>query len=262
LGNTLPTPFPEVNQMVQELLLSIQSVLGERLVGMYLDGSLGTGDFDEGSDIDFVAATTEEVDEATFLALQAMHDRMAETDSRYALELEGSYVSLAALRRYDPANDNHPNIERGKGERLKLVAHSEAWNIHRFTLREKGIVLYGPDPRALVDPVTPQMLRRTLGPVQEWAESILQDPAKIDAIGYQSYVVITMCRALYTLEFNAVASKPVAVQWAKEAKAARWAPLIDRAWEIRRTPSIVFAAGDLDRTLELIRFMLDQCRAG
>ena len=245
--------------MAQDLLRRIQSILGERLVGLYLDGSLATGDFDEGSDIDFVAATTEEVDEATFLALQAMHDRIAETGTRYALELEGSYVSLQALRRYDPANDVHPNIERGRGERLKLVAHSEAWNIHRWTLRERGIILFGPDPRTLVDPVTPQMLRRTLGPVQEWAESILQDPAKIAAPGYQSYVVLTMCRALYTLEFDAVASKPTAMRWAKETKAARWVPLIERAWEVRRNAGAKPGADDLDLTLELIRFTLDQC---
>lgn len=262
IGNlhSSPTPFPEVNQMVQDLLLSIQAALDECLVGLYLDGSLATGDFDEGSDIDFVAATTEEVDEAAFLALQEMHDRIAETGTRYATDLEGSYLSLQALRRYDPANDVHPNIERGRGERLKLVAHSEAWNFHRWTLRERGIILFGPDPRTLVDPVTPQMLRRTLVPVQEWAESILRDPGKIASPGYQSYVVLTMCRALYTLEFDAVASKPTAMGWAKETIAAHWAPLIERAWEVRRGAGAKPGADDLNLTLEFIRFMLDQCR--
>src|SRR6185503_20915053 len=117
------TPYPEVNAILQELLEGIQGILGEHLLGMYLEGSLANGDFDQDSDIDFVVVTDVEVTEDLFSSLQSMHDQIATLDSPWAIQLEGSYLSRQALRRYDPANDIHPNIERGLGERLKLVRH-------------------------------------------------------------------------------------------------------------------------------------------
>ena len=134
-----PTHYPEVNSMVKELLQSVQAVLKSGFVGMYLDGSLANGGFDQDSDIDFVVVSKEEISDDLFTDLQAMHDRLAMLDSPFAIQLEGSYLSKKALRRYDPALCYHPNIERGPGERLKWVRHDEPWNIHRSVLRERGI---------------------------------------------------------------------------------------------------------------------------
>src|SRR6266542_2800417 len=116
---------------------SVRTILGSHFIGMYLDGSLASGAFDQDSDIDFVVVTDEEVRGDLFLALQAMHERIAALDSPWAIQLEGSYISTGALRRYDPANDMHPNIERGLGERLKRIDHGAGWNVHRSILRER-----------------------------------------------------------------------------------------------------------------------------
>jgi predicted nucleotidyltransferase len=52
-----PTPYADVNQLLEQLLSSLQTILGKKLVGLYLYGSLVTGDFDhECSDIDLLAA--------------------------------------------------------------------------------------------------------------------------------------------------------------------------------------------------------------
>ena len=45
------TPFPEINTVLQELLNDAQDILGSHLVGMYLEGSLANGDFDQDSDL-------------------------------------------------------------------------------------------------------------------------------------------------------------------------------------------------------------------
>ena len=207
-----PTPYPDVNAILRELLSNVQEILGPRLTGMYLDGSLASGGFDQDSDIDFVVVTQDEIDEGTFLALQAMHDRLALTDSIWAVQLEGSYISRRGLRRADPSLPLYPNIERGQGERLKLVRHAELWDIHRSVLRERGITLVGPDPRTLIDPISPAQLRQAMRPMlDEWARSILDNPIILMRRGYQSYVVLTMLRVLYTLAHGAVASKPAAV---------------------------------------------------
>jgi hypothetical protein len=224
-----PTPYPEVNALLQELLESVQTVLGSHFVGMYLDGSLASGDFDQDSDIDFVVVTDDEISGDLFAALQAMHERIAAIDSWYVIQLEGSYISQHALLRYDPAHALHPNIERGRDERLKMIHHDGAWDIHRHVLRERGITLAGPAPRDLIAPVSPTRLRQAmLTLLPGWASQILREPAQIKYRGYQSYTVLSLCRVLYTLQYGTVASKPVAARWAQATLSERWVPLIER----------------------------------
>jgi hypothetical protein len=202
---THPTPYPEVNAVLFELLSGVQTILGNHFVGMYLEGSLASGDFDQDSDIDFVVVTDDEISGDLFSALQAMHDRIAAIDSWCATQLEGSYISRHALRRHDPADALHPNIERGKGERLKMVHHDDGWVIHRHILRERGITLAGLAPQILIDPVSPNDLKRAmLGLLQGWATQILGAPVQMKRRGYQSYTVLSLCRILYTLEHGTV----------------------------------------------------------
>ena len=253
-----PTPYPEVNALLQELLESVQTILGSRFIGMYLDGSLAYGDFDRDSDIDFVVVTADEISGDIFSALQAMHERIAKLDSWYAIQLEGSYISQHALRRFDPAHALFPNIERGRGERLKMARHSDAWVIHRHILRERGTTLAGPAPQSLIDPVAPNDLRRAMpGILHGWAAQILDDPASLNRRGYQSYTILTLCRILYTLQYGAVASKPVAARWAQAALGQQWAALIERTWAGRHNPESKASPEDVSGTLEFVRFALD-----
>lgn len=253
-----PTPFPEVNAILQELLESAQGVLGKHLIGMYLEGSLANGDFDQDSDIDFVVVTDIEVTENFFVVLQTMHERIAGINSRWAIQLEGSYISRQALRHHDPANAMHPNIERGHGERLKMTKHDEAWNVHRYILRERGIKILGPDPRTLIDPVTPRELKQAMLPaLNGWAAHILDHPKEIRHRGYQSYTVLTLCRILYTLQFGDVASKPKSASWVKETTGEKWQTLIDHAWEGRHYPQMPADRENIRQTLDFIKYTLE-----
>lgn len=252
-----PTPHADVNAILRALQAGVQDVLGARLVGMYLDGSLASGGFDQASDIDFVVVTDEDVSAELFEALRAMHDRIASLDSPWAIELEGSYLSRRALRRYDPANRPFPNIERGEGERLKWVEDEPIWNVHRHILRERGIVLLGPHPESLVDPVSPGALRDAMGStLQSWGANFLEHPEAIPTRGYQSYIVLTLCRILYTLETGTLTSKLDSMNWARESAGERWQGLIERAWESRSLPQCPAEADEIHRTLEFIRFVM------
>ena len=256
-----PAPYPEVNLLLKELPRSVQAVLGDRFIGMYLDGSLTSGDFDRDSDVDFVVVTDVAVSGGLFPALQAMHDRIATIDCRCATQLEGSYVSRHALRRHDPEHALHPNIERGRGERLKLVRHDDTWVIHRCVLRERGVTLAGPVPQTLIDPVAPDDLRRAMLTILGgWAAQILDNPAQIAHRGYQSYTVLSLCRILYTLENAGVVSKAVAARWAQETLGERWGPLVERTWEGRHNPGLDASAEDVDGTLDFIRYSLARSR--
>jgi len=253
-----PTPYPEVNTILQVLLERVKSILGSHFIGMYLDGSLTSNDFDEDSDIDFVVVTDEDITGDLFSELQEMHDHIATIDSPFAVQLEGSYISRQGLRRFDPEHALHPNIERGNGERLKMVYHDNWWIIHRYILRERGITIVGPALQTLIDPVLPNDLRQAmLSLLHGWATQILDNPNKISSLGYQSYVVLSLCRILYTLQFGAVVSKPVAAAWAKETLGDLWVSLIDRAWIGRHHPEASAEPEDINGTLEFIRFTLE-----
>ncbi len=113
---THPTPYPDVNALLHELLSSVQTILGNHFVGMYLYGSLAIGDFaPHKSDIDFVVVTANELPDEMLPALEAMHARTAASGSMWATELEGSYIPQHALRRCDPTHALHPHIDTGGG---------------------------------------------------------------------------------------------------------------------------------------------------
>jgi predicted nucleotidyltransferase len=246
---------PEVDQLIEILLKSAKELLKDQWVGMYLEGSLAHHTFDRDSDIDFVVVCEEEVNASTFMALQNMHRQIATLDSWCAIQLEGSYLSRQALRQHDPELAMHPNLERGREEQLKWALHEKMWDIHRYVLREKGICLDGPEPKTLIDPISPDDLRRIMRPVLEnWAAQFLDQPDRLRQRGYQSYVVLTLCRTLYTLQFGDIVSKPKALAWVKESLDARWQGLIERAWLGRQNPQLAAEGEDIRQTLAFIRY--------
>ncbi len=254
------TPYPDINGLLDRLLASARDLLESHFDGMYVEGSLAWGDFDGDSDIDFVVVTEEEVSEALFVALRAMHDRLAALDSLWAIQLEGSYLSRQALRRHDPALALHPNIERGRGERLKMVSHDVWWDIHRHILRERGITMAGPAPETLIDVVSPDDLRRAASAVLDgWATGLLADPSALQHRGYQSYAVLSTCRILYPLQNGAVASKKTAAGWvSRESFGQRWAGLIERSWSGRSRPDSPAPGEEVNETLAFIRYALER----
>jgi predicted nucleotidyltransferase len=256
-----PTPHDGVNLLLADLVSGVTAILGDRIVAIYLDGSLANGDFDASSDIDFVVVTEDAISAAMFVDLRVLHEGLNAMDSHWATQLEGSYLSRRAIRRHDPANTWHPNIERGQGERLKMSDHDEGWMIHRHILRERGIVIRGPEPRALIDPVSPDALRSaTVGVLRGWASHLLEDPQSMHRRPYQSYVVLSLCRVFYTLEFGDVVSKRAAADWAQRALGERWRPLIRQAWVNRQRPDAKASTEDMAATLGLIRFALERGR--
>jgi predicted nucleotidyltransferase len=253
------TPYPDVNEILEFLIHEAKEILQHQLIGIYLHGSLANGGFDEYSDIDVIFVTEEEVSEETFSALYAMHTKISKLDSPWAIQLEVSYFPQGALRRFDPGNILHPHIDRGHGEVLHRMRHESDWVIQRHILRERGILISGPDPKTLVDPVSPNDLRRAIADgLPLWMNPILDNPTEINKRGYQSFFVLSLCRMLYTLKQGEILSKQSAVEWAKENLDAKWKPLIERALTGRQNPELDADPEDINGTLEMMRYTLQQ----
>jgi hypothetical protein len=266
-----PTPYPEVNAILDILMSEVQAILDEQFIGMYLYGSLAYGGFDRASDVDFVVVTAEELPDATSSTLQEMHSRIAKLDSWCATQLEGSYIPRRALRAFDPQRVFHLHIDRGPDEPLKRMQIDDprlsrawwgGWVFLRHVLWQDGIALAGPDPRTLVDPVRPGELRQAArANVEDWLAPLLDEPQELRHYGYQSYCVLTMCRLLYTLEMDATTSKQAAARWAQERLEPRRAALIERARIDRQNPPDPAPSEAVAATLDFIRFTLEQSRS-
>lgn len=253
------TPYPEVDTVIEPLLAGIKEILGQDLVGVYIFGSLAAGGFDRESDVDLLVATRVDLSDPQFEQLKSLHQRIAGIDSWCAAQLEVTYVPLSALRRYNPGDDVHATLERGQGQLLERMRHDTDGMVHRHTLREKGITLFGPLPQELIDPVTPEDLRAAMRPVLDgWLAHLHEAPEQVGSRGHHAYIVLTVCRVLYTLATGAVTSKPEAAQWAKTALDPRWAPLIDRAWLGRQHPDdpVALDDPDLQATFAFIQYAL------
>lgn len=255
--NSYPTPYLDVNSILDRLMASVQAILKDRFVGMYLYGSLANGGFDaDGSDIDFLVVTDEELPDVIVTALVEMHARIATLDTKWATELEGSYIPKDALRRHDPNRAQHPHIDRGSGQ-LSVTQHDSDWVVQRYVLWERGIVITGPPLQSLIDPVSPDELRHAIYTFMEmWWEPMLSDPAPLQHGPYRSYAVLTMCRVLYTLQYGAIVSKNAAAEWVQATLREPWATLIDRAliWRIRAGTPLI----SMEDAQDFIRYTVER----
>ena len=250
------TPDPAVNATLLSLLAGARAALSEQFYGMYLYGSLSSGDFNPAtSDIDFVVVTEAELAPERVAALEALHQRLWAAGTYWAAHLEGAYLPRASLRRYDPAAPPAPCVNEGK---FYLGGFGSDWIIQRHVIREHGLVLAGPPPADLIDPVSPDDIRAAVAGVLRgwWGPVVLADPTFLRRADYQAFAVLTMCRAWYALAHGDIVSKPAAARWACAHLPARWRSLIEQAaaWQ---PPAEI---GRVDEIRDLIRDTL--ARAG
>lgn len=213
------TPYPDVNAVLDHFLARLRSVLGDGLVGMYVCGSLAVGDFDpRHSDIDFIAVTDGEVSSDQFAALEALHAQFIASGSPWAKRIEAAYLPRDALHHAGPTADRYPQIEKDRP--LAREPLEPGWAFQRHALREYGLVVAGPDPRTLTDPVDPADMRRAaLVITSGWLAQARHDPSWLEWIAdpaARAFVVLTLCRILVTLESGEVVSKPAAARWGQQ----------------------------------------------
>lgn len=252
------TAFPEVNEALRLLRSRVGDVLTDRLVGMMLYGSLAHGGFDpETSDIDVLLVTDARLSKMAIGALSEVHAELTERITPWGNRLEGAYVPRSVIRRHESSDETFPCFNEG---RFYLGCLESDWILHRYVMRESGVVVAGPRPDTLIDPVSNEDVRRAVvALLHEWWEPMVADArqsGRLRESGYRAYAVLTMCRALYTLHHGVVVSKPDAAAWARRVLDASRGTLVERAVAWR--PGTAF--DDLDATSDLIRTAIE--RAG
>jgi hypothetical protein len=228
------TPFAELDAVLDDLVHSAASILGRNLVGLYVTGSFALGAGDLQSDCDFVAVVREPVTAEQERALRALHDELPTRPGHWTKHLEGSYAPQVDLETLAALGRDWLYIDHGRRE-MQWDAHCNRLE-HRWTLRERGMTLAGPDPRSFVAEVPGDLLRSTMRSyIQTFVPDLLAWTS-FDLAWTQRYAVTTLCRMLYTFETGEVTSKPAALAWARDALDPEWRELIQQALADRPLP--------------------------
>lgn len=261
MNKTHPTPYPDLNHVLQEFVNSVQEILKNNLVGIYLQGSFAAGDFDRHSDVDWLIVIEEELSDETVAALQEMHGRLYDMEQHWAQHLEGSYFPRETLRDNSKCGTDLWFLDNGS-QKLKRSDHCNTIVV-RWTVREHGLPLTGPPPETLIDPITAETLKGEIYvTINEWGEEILNDSDRFNNNFYQVFIVLSYCRMLHSLDEGFIGSKLDGAEWAKANLDPKWTGLIDQCLASRPDPErTVFHRADpaeFALTLEFLRYAMGE----
>jgi predicted nucleotidyltransferase len=247
----------EMRALPDLLYKRVQAILGDHLVGFYLVGSLVTGDFDPlSSDVDLIALTAGVLTEAEVDQLEQMHLELIRDDPRLDNRIEVLYTPVGRLNG-DQQDYNVAEISPGEPFHVKEIHHDQ-WTINWYVLREKGVTLFGPNPRTLVDPIAHEKIVRVVQDLSRDTPNWFEP----SHLGGQGYVILTLCRGLRLVRTGDFVSKKQAAQWAAQ-QFPEWSDLILKTlvWRVVRHEPTEDAAALYPEIRRLAVFLIDQILA-
>jgi hypothetical protein len=226
--NKIPalSAHPDIGVLLDDILSRLREILGERLVGLYVYGSLVAGDFDYAiSDIDMLAATESVIDEKEFAALETMHDELVKDNPQWESRIEIQYASLDYLKTFKTKKAVIANIS--PGEPLHFIEAGSDWLLNWYFVRAGGVTLFGAPPDAIIAPISKQEF------IDDVRQQAIERGRNVEGAKhsrpYQAYLIMTVCRALYAFENGEQVSKRRASEWVKW-KFPRYSALIENAF--------------------------------
>ncbi|MCY3834724.1 MAG: DUF4111 domain-containing protein [Chloroflexi bacterium] len=218
----------QVCAVLAQLTAGLRSILGEQLIGIYLYGSLITGDFlPSVSDIDLVVVLKEALNQARFEKLHQLHENVTRRRPEWEDRLELAYIAQSALRTFRSQTSIIGIIS--PGEPFHLISAGADWLISWYALRENGFALFGPPVQSLFAPIAAADYLRA---VHEHINGYRRLAAETSNRQFLSYIVLTVARGHYTLQHGEPTSKIKAAAWAGE-RYPQWSALLEIALALR-----------------------------
>jgi hypothetical protein len=220
----------QVEPVLQDAVARIRHTLADKLVGLYLYGSLTLGDFDlDISDIDVLAAVSSDITAEEFAQLEQMHEEFAIVHPVWRGRIEVQYFSLEGLQTFRDKRSQIVVIS--PGEPLNIKDAGTDWIMNWYLVRETGKGLYGSPADTIIPPIS---LDEYLEASHEYVADLSRRIERVKDQTGQSYTILTMCRALYLHRNRRQPSKKQAIEWA-QGELPEWAWLMQKAWEWRAT---------------------------
>jgi predicted nucleotidyltransferase len=231
-------PYPELREVLSAFVNEISSELAGNIIGIYLVGSIATGDFDLDSDVDFLVVTKTELTETNIESLQEIQVKIYNIDYYPAKHLEGSFINIEDLNNWCTVGEKELYYFDNGSTTIEKSIHDNKWHV-RWILRERGVTLIGQKPETIMSSIPIRQLsdeiKSTMLQKMEEFQDVLSRPlCYLNSRFGQSFTVLTYCRMLHTLHTGTVQSKKAAVKWAKQFFEPKWVAIIDLAWKERK----------------------------
>lgn len=261
-------PYPELREVLTTFVNEIKAELAENLVGVYLVGSIASGDFDLDSDVDFLVVTNTELTETNRKSLQEIQVKIHDIDCYPAKHLEGSYISISDINDWSTVGEKNLYYFDNGSTMFEQSTHDNKWHV-RWILRERGITLIGQKPETILQPIPLHELSNEIKTVMLQVKKLFEDEIDRPLSFFnskfgQSFAVLTYCRMLHSLHTGTVQSKKAAVKWAKQFVEPKWIKIIEQAWNERDGVRFGVKIGQraeptlLHETLEFIKYAIAQ----
>jgi predicted nucleotidyltransferase len=212
---------------IRTLLVEVPPVLGDQLVGIYLYGSVASGDFDEGvSDVDLLIAVSDDLSDRQLAGLDDAHRRLLVAHPDMTDRLDLVYASVAVLNGAATDAGRRPRVAAIRpGVPLQRQPEGWEWQLNWQLAREARLTLWGPPVEHLVMHRSSDDVRRLVAgqtaEVAGWAERENDRKRK-------SYAILTLSRGLHYMVTGREAGKAEAADWVGE-QSPELQPLLDAA---------------------------------
>jgi hypothetical protein len=166
--------------------------------------------------------------------LKNIHNNLYKYNSTWAKRFEASYTPLEMLKEKEPPIIPRPYY----GEVFYDEAtYGNEWLINNYLLYNYGKALYGPKfSKIFQNKIDIKDIQKACVKdfYKEW-EPKINDTEWLNNSHYQSYIILNICRILYTLKNKDVANKNISSKWIKE-NYKQWTNLITEAeeWDYNR----------------------------
>lgn len=241
----------DINKVLDSFAKGVVSIFTNDLIGLYLTGSLSFGNFNPGSsDIDLVVILKKSVSADKLKQVKKLHQQVEKQNKKWVKRIECSYLLVDLLQYILPPKTPRPYY--GEGILYPKAPYGNEWLINNYLLYNHGIALLGPDFKKLIKPIDISDVKKACirDLFKEWKPKIT-DPNYLDNSHYQSYVVLNLCRILYTVMCNSLSSKKTSASWVKK-EFKQWKDLIQTAenWQYGKDMNLK------EETIEFIQFVI------
>lgn len=255
-NNNGVTPYQDVNEILIDVTNGIKTILNENLVGIYLFGSLSYGDFNpESSDIDIVVILNRPLTQQELQLIKGLHEAIQKKYIKWSDRLECSYIPINMLENILPPKEPRPYL--GGGVFYDEAPYGNEWIINNYLLYQYGISLIGCDFKALITQIDILEVQKACikDLFQEW-EPKITDLEWLSNSHYQSYLVLNLCRILYTVIEGFAGTKKVSAEWAKKRFGFPWSNLIANAQDWRYGKEM----SSTNETIDFIKFTIEEIK--
>jgi predicted nucleotidyltransferase len=223
----------KINEEIYNFINIFRDILLEKcknIVGIYLFGSLTYGGFDEkSSDIDLVVITENLLDKNELENVKNIHKKLDDIYEKWSKRLEVSYTPMYMLMDKEiPVNSRPYYNEIFYDE----ATYGNEWLINNYLLIKYGKAIYGPEFKTIIkysismDEIINSCINDFY---KEWVPKINDDKWLLNS-HYQAYIIVNICRIVYTIYNSKTESKQNSIKWIKEEH-NQWKYLIEEAEE-------------------------------